>query len=103
AACAASGCRPWHLPRNTADTAGSAQSLGGGFGHFLAQAQRAHVGPDLVDVGQAVLLQAALAHGTPAIGDGLVVGPDRVLLFVVDHYLELDIVAVENGSHCLSP
>lgn len=64
--------------------------------HVLAQAQRAHVGPDFLDVGQAVLLQAALAGRPPALGNLLVFRPDGILLLMVDHYLELDVVTVEH-------
>src|SRR5690606_1998218 len=56
--------------------------------HVLAQAERAHVGPHLVDVVQAVLLFPRLARGAPALGQRLVVGPDGVLLFVVHDHLE---------------
>src|SRR5476651_1084647 len=65
------------------------------FFHLLPQAQWTHVGPGFFDVGQAFLFQAALAHGAPALGYGFVVGPDRVLLFVVDHDLKEDVLAVE--------
>src|SRR5258708_16578550 len=52
--------------------------------HLLAQRQRPHVGPDFLDVGQALVLRAALADVVPAERVLAVRGPDRVLLFVVD-------------------
>src|SRR5256885_1244524 len=55
--------------------------------HLLAQAQRAHVGPHLVDVGQALVLAALFAHLPPASRRLAVRKPDRVLLLVVDHDL----------------
>ena len=63
--------------------------------HLLAQAQRAHIRPDFFDVGQAFFLHAALAHRPPAFRHGLVIGPDGILFFVVDHYLKQDVVAVK--------
>ncbi len=63
--------------------------------HLLAQAQGAHVGPDFFDVGQALFLEAAFADGAPAVGDGFVVGPDRILFFVVDHNLKDDVFPIE--------
>src|ERR1041385_8620748 len=55
--------------------------------HLLAQAQGAHVGPHLVDVGQALVLAALFAHLPPASRRLAVREPDRVLLLVVDHDL----------------
>src|SRR6266496_3173505 len=55
--------------------------------HLLAKAQRAHVGPDLVDVLEALRLGTLLAHLAPA-GRRLAIGePDGVLLLVVDNHL----------------
>src|ERR1041384_1667705 len=52
-----------------------------------AQAERPHIGPHLLDVGQALLLPAHLAPAAPAERDLAVLGPDRVLLLVVDDHL----------------
>ena len=55
--------------------------------HPFPKTQRAHVGPDLLDVRQALLLGAAL----PLVGSPQrilpVGGPDRILFFVVDDNL----------------
>src|SRR5690606_8031972 len=51
-----------------------------------SQAQRAHVGPDLLDVPQALLPGALGALGPPAVGQVPVGPPDRVLLLVVEHH-----------------
>src|ERR1700680_286430 len=55
--------------------------------HLLAQRQRSHVGPDFLDVGQALVLLAALADVVPAERILAMRGPYRVLLFVVDDHL----------------
>src|ERR1044071_3357709 len=49
----------------------------------LAEAQRPHVGPHLLDVRQALLLRADRPRVDPAGGVVALGGPDRVLLFVV--------------------
>src|SRR5258705_6760318 len=62
-----------------------------------AQAERAHVGPDLVDVGKAVRLEATEAVTAPA-GRHVTVGwPDRVLLLVVEYH-EVGLVVVHVAS-----
>src|SRR5262245_13936990 len=70
--------------------------------HLLTQAERTHVGPDLLDELEAFLLQPALAGGAPASGDRLVLRPDGVLLFVVHHHLENHVVSIEHGVALLS-
>src|SRR5436853_1275264 len=55
--------------------------------HFLSQAERPHVRPDLFNVGEAVGFRAGLAGVSPPKRILFVLGPYRVLLFVVDHDL----------------
>lgn len=55
------------------------------FLHLLAQAQRAHVRPDFVDISKAFGLGASLANCAPAAWDFLVFGPDRILLLMIDN------------------
>src|SRR6185295_12253188 len=51
--------------------------------HLLAETERTHVGPHLLDVIQAFLFRPALAGGRPAGRSLLARRPDRVLLFVI--------------------
>src|SRR5579883_1437473 len=51
--------------------------------HCLAQAEGAHIRPDLFDVGQTLFFGTALAGILPAERDGQVCGPDRILLLVI--------------------
>ena len=51
--------------------------------HLLTQAERAHIRPDFVDPRQALVLDALLAGVLPARGVLPPIGPDRVLLLVV--------------------
>jgi hypothetical protein len=53
------------------------------FFHLLAQTQRPHVGPHLLDMGQALFLRAAFAGVVPAKRVLAISWPDGVLLFVV--------------------
>jgi len=48
--------------------------------------ERTHVGPDLLDVIEALFLRADKTGGLPSSRQLAVRGPDRVLLFVVDHH-----------------
>src|SRR6185369_14967255 len=50
-----------------------------GLVHRAAQAQRPHVGPDLLDIAEALLLGPGLADAAPAQRQLAVLGPDRVL------------------------
>src|SRR5262245_55730746 len=52
--------------------------------HPLPQAEGTHVGPDLLDVVEALVLRAGLAHVAPPCRDLAVRRPDRVLLLVID-------------------
>src|ERR1043165_6579447 len=70
--------------------------------HPLAEAERPHVGPDLVDVLEAFALAARLADGSPARRDLPVDRPDRVLLLVIHHHL-VDPLVVLVVSHSTSP
>src|SRR5882762_3677420 len=54
--------------------------------HFLAQAQRPHVRPDFLDVGEALVFGALLAGILPAQGVFLVGRPDRILFLMIDHH-----------------
>src|SRR5262249_848390 len=54
--------------------------------HLLPQAQPPHVGPDLLDVGEAVGLGARLALRAPAQRQLAVRRPDGVLLLVIDDH-----------------
>ena len=56
-----------------------------GFVHLFPEAERAHVRPDLLDVGETLLLQALLARVLPASGQVPVSKPYRVLLLVIDN------------------
>src|SRR5262245_52959080 len=77
-------------------------SRAGGALHFLAQAQRPHVRPHLLDVGEAFGLGARLARVAPARRVLAVRGPDRVLLLVVDHDLVHGLVVVFFARHVSS-
>src|SRR5215207_5592559 len=55
--------------------------------HALSQAERSHIRPDFLDVGEALGLRAGLAGVVPAERVLAVGGPDRILLLVVDHDL----------------
>src|SRR6478672_7505056 len=55
------------------------------FLHLLAQAEWAHVRPDLLDVGQARRLVAREARLAPAQRQFAILRPDRILLLVIDH------------------
>src|SRR6201995_2220445 len=52
------------------------------------EAPRPHVGPDLLDVGEAIGLDAGPPDGAPARGQRALRRPDRILLFVVHDDLE---------------
>src|SRR5688572_25769873 len=52
----------------------------GGGAHPITQRLRSHVGPDLLDIGEAFRLQALLANGPPAGWQFAFDGPNRVLL-----------------------
>src|ERR1043166_7849181 len=56
-----------------------------GFFHFLAEAERSHVGPYLLDVSEALLFRTSLARVIPAKGVFAVGRPDRILLLVVQN------------------
>src|SRR5437588_2675984 len=60
--------------------------LPGPFHHLFAQAQRAHIGPDFLDIGQAVALEPLLAYFSPAQRKLAVSKPDRVLVLVIDNH-----------------
>src|SRR5262249_9853957 len=53
--------------------------------HLLPKAQRPHIGPDLLDQGQAVGLWTNFADIPPPEGVLLVFRPDRILLFVINY------------------
>src|SRR4051794_23179812 len=57
--------------------------------HFLAQAERTHVGPDFMDVGEALRLRTRFAGVVPAEWKLAAGRPDRVLLFMIhDHSVD---------------
>lgn len=53
--------------------------------HLFPQAEGSHVRPHFADVGQAFLFCAPLARFAPPQRVVSAVGPDGILLFVVDH------------------
>lgn len=55
--------------------------------HRLAQAERTHIGPDLLDMFEALRFRARWAFRSPSIGDLSVDRPNGILLFVVDDNL----------------
>src|SRR5207248_7388571 len=55
--------------------------------HLFAQTQWPHIGPHLLDVGQALCLWPTLAHVAPAQRVLPVRWPDGILLLVVHHHL----------------
>jgi hypothetical protein len=55
------------------------------FFHFLAKAERSHVGPHFFDVGEAFFLGATLPRVPPAQSVCAIGGPDRVLFLMVDN------------------
>jgi hypothetical protein len=64
---------------------------------LATEAEWAHVGPGLVDVVKTFLLGTARALVTPPGRQILINGPDRILLFVVDHHaVKLAIFGVEH-------
>src|SRR5262245_52595916 len=58
--------------------------------HLLPQTQRSHIRPHLVDVREALVLEAALPSVSPTSGIGPVRGPERVLFFLIDDHLVPD-------------
>src|SRR5712671_1815621 len=55
--------------------------------HLFAQAERSHIGPDFLDVGQTFALGSLFAYFPPAQWRGPVSKPDRILFLVVDDHL----------------
>src|SRR5947209_11371072 len=55
--------------------------------HLFAQAERSHIGPDFLDIGQAFALGSLFASFSPAQGRLPVSKPDRILFLVVDDHL----------------
>src|SRR5262249_43752785 len=73
----------------------------GRFFHPPAQAQRTHVGPDFLDVLQALRLEPALADVVPAERIVAMRRPDRILLLVIhDHFVDrvVFLLVVVHGS-----
>src|SRR5688572_26457581 len=70
----------------TSERAGPAPHSGAGTVHLLAEAERTHVRPHFLDVGQALRLGAALGNLGPPEGQLTVDRPDRILLFVILHH-----------------
>src|SRR5437588_156751 len=72
--------------------------------HLLSEAQGPHVRPDLLDVGEALLLRPLLARVRPAERVLAVCGPDGILLLVVDDHLVdgrvFPLVCAHNSSVC---
>jgi hypothetical protein len=56
--------------------------------HLAAKTQRTHIGPHGIDVVQARFLASRIAYSRPASRDFLVLGPERVLLFMIDNNYE---------------
>lgn len=54
--------------------------------HLLSQAKRSHISPHFIYIGQTVRFQSRLTYIVPAQRYFPVSRPDRVLLFVVNHY-----------------
>jgi len=65
--------------------------------HFLPQAERSHIGPDVLDIRQACGLEALLAYLLPAERRLPISRPYGVLLFVIDHNL------VDSSVFCIVP
>src|SRR3989440_12360874 len=61
--------------------------LPGPFRHLFAEAERSHIGPDFLDIGQAFALGSLFAYFSPAQRRLAVSKPDRVLFLVVDDHL----------------
>ena len=64
--------------------AAAPQHAGGPVLHVLAQAERPHISPDFLDVVETLGFQAAFAGIEPAQRVFSLLGPDRILLFVID-------------------
>ena len=77
--------------------------LGPHFLHVSSQAQRPHISPDLIYVLQAVLLAADGSLVLPAQRVRSVVRPDRILFFVIGHYLIGSGVVLVDVSYPASP
>jgi len=69
--------------------------------HLLPETEWSHVGPDFVDVREAVGLLRLLAGLAPTGRDVAIGRPDRVLLLVVHHDLEQGLLVIEGGSRHL--
>lgn len=69
--------------------------------HRLAQTERPHIRPDLFYMIETLLLCSLYSDFAPAIRGVALGEPDRVLLFVIDHYFVSSIVVLLFG-HFLS-
>lgn len=84
--------RSWaHLPHREY---GIGHGRSGRIAQGAAQAERTHVGPHPLDVGEAVLLGAADTDRAPTGRNRLMVGPDRVLFLVIHHDVKSRVRAV---------
>src|SRR5687768_9602884 len=90
-------------PVETAPAGGAGWTSGRGDLGWGTQAERAHVGPHLLHVRQALVLGAGLAHGLPAQRDVLVRQPERVLLLVVHQDDVRAGILVRLRRHAVSP
>ena len=71
--------------------------------HVLSNAERAHVGPYFLDVGEAFFPGTAFACIIPAAWIFSLNGPEGVLLFVVDDYLVDRVVFAFVPTHLFLP
>src|SRR5215207_7675658 len=69
--------------------------------HLAAEAQWTHVGPNLIDIGEALGLQSLLTHIAPSGGILTIRRPDRILFFVIDHYFVGNGVLIIGSTHRL--
>lgn len=71
--------------------------------HLLTEAEGAHVGPDLFDVVEALLLAALRADVLPTGGQLAIREPNRLLFLVIDDHQISTIVLVFRPAHCHLP